>query len=52
MIKNGDSQRAKNLKNLKIPFKILITGTPLQNNLSEVSFRLTFAPFLTNFYHA
>lgn len=36
MIKNGGSQRAKHIKNLKIPFKLLITGTPMQNNLMEL----------------
>jgi hypothetical protein len=42
MIKNGDSQRAKHLRNLKISFKLLITGTPLQNNLMELLSLLTF----------
>lgn len=42
MIKNGDSQRAKHLKFFKIPFKLLMTGTPLQNNLSELLSLLTF----------
>ncbi|KAJ3372791.1 ATP-dependent helicase smarcad1 [Kappamyces sp. JEL0680] len=42
MIKNGESQRAKHLRNLKIPFKLLITGTPMQNNLMELLSLLTF----------
>ncbi|KAI8900340.1 SNF2 family N-terminal domain-containing protein [Globomyces pollinis-pini] len=42
MIKNGESQRAKHLKNFKIPFRLLITGTPLQNNLMELVSLLTF----------
>lgn len=42
MIKNGDSQRSKYLKKFKIPFKILITGTPLQNNLMELLSLLVF----------
>lgn len=42
MIKNDNSSRTKHLKNLGIDFKILITGTPLQNNLMELLSLLTF----------
>jgi SNF2 family DNA or RNA helicase len=42
MIKNGDSQRAKHLKGFNAPFKMLITGTPIQNNLMELLSLLIF----------
>ncbi|KAJ3271865.1 hypothetical protein HDV01_006150 [Terramyces sp. JEL0728] len=42
MIKNSSSQRAVHLKNLNIPFRLLLTGTPLQNNLKELLALLTF----------
>ncbi|KAJ3324576.1 ATP-dependent helicase smarcad1 [Boothiomyces sp. JEL0866] len=42
MIKNSSSQRALHLKNLNIPFRLLLTGTPLQNNLKELLALLTF----------
>ncbi|KAJ3255091.1 ATP-dependent helicase smarcad1 [Boothiomyces macroporosus] len=42
MIKNSSSQRAMHLKNLNIPFRLLLTGTPLQNNLKELLALLTF----------
>jgi SWI/SNF-related matrix-associated actin-dependent regulator 1 of chromatin subfamily A len=42
MIKNADSQRYKHLMNLKAPFRLLLTGTPLQNNLLELLSLLTF----------
>jgi SWI/SNF-related matrix-associated actin-dependent regulator 1 of chromatin subfamily A len=42
MIKNDNSARTKHLKKLGIEFKILITGTPLQNNLMELLSLLTF----------
>jgi SWI/SNF-related matrix-associated actin-dependent regulator 1 of chromatin subfamily A len=42
MIKNGDSQRAKHLKSFQSPFKLLLTGTPIQNNLMELLALLIF----------
>jgi SWI/SNF-related matrix-associated actin-dependent regulator of chromatin subfamily A containing DEAD/H box 1 len=42
MIKNGDSQRAKHIKAFNAPFKMLITGTPIQNNLMELLALLIF----------
>ena len=42
MIKNDSSNRTKHLKNLDISFIILITGTPLQNNLMELLYDFCF----------
>ena len=42
MIKNNSSNRSKHLSGFKIPFKLLITGTPIQNNLLELLNLLTF----------
>jgi SNF2 family DNA or RNA helicase len=42
MVKNSNSQRSKHLQGFKIPFKLLITGTPIQNNLLELLALLTF----------
>ena len=42
MIKNNGSNRSKHLSGFKIPFKLLITGTPIQNNLLELLNLLTF----------
>ena len=42
MMKNSDSQRYKYLTAFKTPFRLLLTGTPLQNNLLELLSLLTF----------
>ncbi|GJN68631.1 hypothetical protein PLICBS_002674 [Purpureocillium lilacinum] len=41
-LKNRDSQLYSRLFNFGVPCKILITGTPIQNNLSELSALLDF----------
>ncbi|KAI9203510.1 SNF2 family N-terminal domain-containing protein [Polychytrium aggregatum] len=42
MVKNMDSSRTRHLMSYKIPFRMLLTGTPLQNNLKELLSLLTF----------
>jgi SWI/SNF-related matrix-associated actin-dependent regulator of chromatin subfamily A containing DEAD/H box 1 len=42
MMKNAGSQRYNHLMNFQIPFRLLLTGTPLQNNLQELLSLLTF----------
>ncbi|CEP09438.1 hypothetical protein [Parasitella parasitica] len=42
MIKNCTSARYKHLMGIKAPFRLLLTGTPLQNNLQELVSLLTF----------
>lgn len=42
MIKNKKSNRFMHLANLKTPFRLLLTGTPLQNNLHELASLLQF----------
>jgi SNF2 family DNA or RNA helicase len=42
MIKNDNSARSIHLSAFQIPFKMLITGTPIQNNLVELLTLLTF----------
>jgi len=36
MVKNCTSMRYKQLMSIKTPFRLLLTGTPLQNNLEEL----------------
>ncbi|KND02642.1 uncharacterized protein SPPG_01730 [Spizellomyces punctatus DAOM BR117] len=42
MVKNMESARYKHLMSYKTPFRLLLTGTPLQNNLMELLALLTF----------
>lgn len=42
MVKNCTSARYRNLMKIKTPFRLLLTGTPLQNNLQELVSLLTF----------
>ena len=42
MIKNADSQRFRHLMSFNTPFRLLLTGTPIQNNLVELLSLLTF----------
>ncbi|KAI8620816.1 SNF2 family N-terminal domain-containing protein [Chytriomyces sp. MP71] len=42
MVKNMESSRYKNLNSINAPFRLLLTGTPLQNNLMELLSLLTF----------
>lgn len=42
MVKNCTSARYKHLMKIKAPFRLLLTGTPLQNNLQELVSLLTF----------
>lgn len=42
MMKNSSSLRYKNLMKFNIPFRLLLTGTPLQNDLIELLSLLTF----------
>ncbi|KAL9551869.1 hypothetical protein MBANPS3_004051 [Mucor bainieri] len=42
MVKNCTSARYKALMGIKTPFRLLLTGTPLQNNLQELVSLLTF----------
>lgn len=42
MLKNSTSTRYKNLMKLKGQFRVLLTGTPLQNNLRELISLLSF----------
>ncbi|KAI8903276.1 SNF2 family N-terminal domain-containing protein [Gorgonomyces haynaldii] len=42
LVKNSDSQRFKKLMKFQCPFRLLLTGTPLQNNLLELLSLLTF----------
>ncbi|GAN09686.1 SNF2 family DNA-dependent ATPase [Mucor ambiguus] len=42
MVKNCTSARYKSLMGIKTPFRLLLTGTPLQNNLQELVSLLTF----------
>ncbi|KAI9096470.1 SNF2 family N-terminal domain-containing protein [Phlyctochytrium arcticum] len=42
MVKNMESARYKHLMSYKAPFRLLLTGTPLQNNLLELLALLTF----------
>ncbi|KAG0164782.1 hypothetical protein DFQ28_009825 [Apophysomyces sp. BC1034] len=42
MVKNCTSVRYTNLMSLRTPFRLLVTGTPLQNNLQELVSLLTF----------
>ncbi|SAM03799.1 hypothetical protein [Absidia glauca] len=42
MIKNYASARYDHLMRLKVPFRLLLTGTPLQNNLQELVSLLIF----------
>ncbi|KAF9422652.1 hypothetical protein BGZ76_003749 [Entomortierella beljakovae] len=42
MVKNCTSTRYKQLMSIKTPFRLLLTGTPLQNNLEELLSLLIF----------
>ena len=42
MVKNTSSQRYKHLASIKTPHRLLLTGTPLQNNLQELMALLAF----------
>ncbi|XJO78240.1 hypothetical protein BDV3_002716 [Batrachochytrium dendrobatidis] len=42
MVKNIESNRYKHLMAISAPFRLLLTGTPLQNNLLELLALLTF----------
>ncbi|KAI8980538.1 SNF2 family N-terminal domain-containing protein [Pilobolus umbonatus] len=42
MVKNCTSSRYKYLMKIRTPFRLLLTGTPLQNNLQELISLLTF----------
>ncbi|KAF9409640.1 hypothetical protein BGZ94_001896 [Podila epigama] len=42
MLKNCNSARYKQLMSIKSPFRLLLTGTPLQNNLEELLSLLIF----------
>lgn len=42
MVKNCSSSRYKALMSINTPFRLLLTGTPLQNNLQELVSLLTF----------
>src|SRR5947199_9911512 len=42
MLKNSNSSRYENLMRLKANFRLLLTGTPLQNNLQELISLLAF----------
>jgi SWI/SNF-related matrix-associated actin-dependent regulator 1 of chromatin subfamily A len=42
MVKNCSSSRYKALMSIATPFRLLLTGTPLQNNLQELVSLLTF----------
>ncbi|KAI8065467.1 SNF2 family N-terminal domain-containing protein [Gongronella butleri] len=42
MVKNCNSARYGNLMSIKAPFRLLLTGTPLQNNLQELISLLMF----------
>ncbi|KAJ3072775.1 hypothetical protein HDU98_002935, partial [Podochytrium sp. JEL0797] len=42
MVKNMQSSRYQNLNSIRTPFRLLLTGTPLQNNLMELLSLLTF----------
>lgn len=42
MVKNVSSQRYKHLMSIRTPFRLLLTGTPLQNNLQELMALLMF----------
>ncbi|KAJ3357224.1 hypothetical protein HDU83_008037 [Entophlyctis luteolus] len=42
MVKNMQSSRYQNLNQIAAPFRLLLTGTPLQNNLMELLSLLTF----------
>ena len=42
MIKNCTSERYKYLMKISVPFRLLLTGTPLQNNLQELVSLLIF----------
>ncbi|KAJ3169478.1 hypothetical protein HDU88_000668 [Geranomyces variabilis] len=42
MVKNMNSARYKHLMSFKAPFRLLLTGTPLQNNLMELLALLSF----------
>jgi SWI/SNF-related matrix-associated actin-dependent regulator 1 of chromatin subfamily A len=42
MVKNCSSSRYKALMGISTPFRLLLTGTPLQNNLQELVSLLTF----------
>ena len=42
MVKNVSSQRYKHLMSIKTPYRLLLTGTPLQNNLQELMALLMF----------
>ena len=41
-LKNYKSARYQSLMNLKVSFRVLLTGTPLQNNLQELWALLNF----------
>lgn len=41
-IKNEDSQTSKRIKEIKSGYRLLLTGTPLQNNLHELWSLLNF----------
>lgn len=42
MVKNASSARHKQLMRIQAPFRLLMTGTPLQNNLTELMALLSF----------
>lgn len=41
-LKNSESKKYKDLMELRVPWRLLLTGTPLQNNLTELISLLSF----------
>lgn len=39
MLKNSESKKYKDLMRVQVPWRLLLTGTPLQNNLQELVVR-------------
>lgn len=39
-LKNSESKKHKDLMALDVPWRLLLTGTPLQNNLTELIVRI------------
>ena len=38
MIKNPQAQVSKAIKQLQSPFKLVMTGTPIENHLQDIQF--------------